>query len=532
MKRILLSVLVVFRFFSCLHAQEVYVHITNKEIYAFLDEMANIKIIELNSAVKPYSRMFIAKKLEEISQNSDKLNKRQSDELAFYLKDFNKELQPDKHFKKRFDAFYYKDSLFTFSINPILGGQYWSNNNGTDYHRWWGAEVFSYVGTHVGIYASLRDNHEDKKLSAPDYLNTRQGGVYKEGNDYSEMRGGIVLSWKWGSFGLVKDHLEWGTNYHYPSIFSAKPPSIAQIKLNLKPVKWLEFNYYHGWLVSDVVDSSRSYTVYNSYGPTYRIVYRNKYIAANMYTFKPMKNFYASIGNSIVYSDMNVHPAYLIPFLLFKSVDHTLNNTTNDAGQNSQFYIDVSSRQIRHLHLYGTLFFDDVSISRWTDNGHLDYYSFNGGFQLSNLIRNVFLTAEYFQSYPLVYKHYIPATNFESNNYNMGHYMQDNSRAVYLELALRPLRGLNVKLSYNFAEHGPDYDSLGTDRVEVTQLFLKSVEWKDITYGISANYQILNDIYVFGEVYYNQITGDMQKYTAPFYYGNTTTWSVGVNYGF
>jgi hypothetical protein len=184
------------------------------------------------------------------------------------------------------------------------------------------------------------------------------------------------------------------------------------------------------------------------------------------------------------------------------------------------------------LHLYATLFFDDVSIARLKENGHLDYYSFNGGFQLSNLIRNTFFTAEYFQSYPLVYKHNIPTTTYESNNYNFGHYMQDNSRAVYFELALKPLRGLNVKLSYNFAEHGPDYDSLGTDRIEVVHLFLKSVEWKDITYGLTTSYQILNDIYIFGDITYNHITGDMTKYTAPFYYGNTTTWSVGINYGF
>ncbi len=514
-----------------LYSQVVYEHISNKEIYSFLDEMANCKIIELNSAIKPYSRIFIAEKLQEISEKMDQLNKRQQDELQFYLKDFNKELKPDKHFKKRFDLFYYKDSLFTFSLNPILGIQYWNNSNGSDYHTWNGAEAFSYVGKHVGIYANLRDNHEEKELSGPKYLNTNPAAVYKNGQDYSEMRGGIVLSWKWGSFGLVKDHMEWGNYYHYPSIISAKPPSIAQIKLNLKPVKWLEFNYFHGWLVSNVVDSSRSYTVINSYGTNYRIVYRNKYMAANMYTIKPFPNFFASVGNSIIYSD-NIQPAYLIPFLLFKSVDHTLNNATNNAGQNSQFYFDISSRQIRNLHLYATVFFDDISISRLKENGHLDYYSLNGGFQLSNLIKNVFITAEYFQSYPLVYKHYIPTTTYESNDYNFGYYLQDNSRAYYVELGLRPLRGLNVKLFYNYAEHGPDYDSLGTDRTEVVLLFLKSIQWKDITYGFSASYQIINDVYVFGDITYNRITGDMEKYTPPFYYGTTTTFSVGLNYGF
>ncbi|MEZ5084154.1 MAG: hypothetical protein R2750_12015 [Bacteroidales bacterium] len=75
----------------------------------------------------------------------------------------------------------------------------------------------------------------------------------------------------------------------------------------MKPAKWFEFNYYHGWLVSMVVDSS--ITDYSTDPP--REVYRPKYIAANMFTFIPSKKLNLSIGNSIIYSDMGVQPAYL-----------------------------------------------------------------------------------------------------------------------------------------------------------------------------------------------------------------------------
>ncbi len=495
--------------------------------------MANIKIIGLNSVVKPYSRMFIAEKLKDISAHVDQLNRRQQQELKFYLKDFNKELMPDKNFDKRFDLFYYKDSLFTFSVNPILGVQFWSNENGTNYHRWNGAEVFSYVGKHFGVYASLRDNHEKKQLSDPNYLTTRPGAKYKSGNDFSEMRGGLTWSWKWGSFGLVKDHFEWGNFYRYPSIMSAKPPSITHLTLNLKPVKWFEFNYIHGWLVSGVVDSTLSYSFTNSYGTRTRIVYRNKYIAANMFTFKPFRNFYASVGNSIIYSDMNVHPAYLIPFFLYKSVDHTLNqNGSNEGGENSQFYLDFSSRQIKHLHLFATLFFDDVSISRLKENHHLDYYSLKAGFQVADLVPNLFLTMSYFQSYPLVYKHDMPTTTYESNFYNLGYYLQDNSREIYLDLIYRPVRGLNIKLYFDFAQHGPDHTSLGTNRLDVVSMFLDKVDWQNQTIGFNASYQVINDVYLFTEITHSNITGDVQKYTPPMYYGKTTTLSVGANYGF
>ena len=266
------------------YSQEVYYHLTNTSVYSFIDELANQKIIDVNSIVKPYSRIFIATKLSEANNRREELNPRQQKDLDFFLRDFNKELKPNKDFKKRLDIFYFKDSLFTFSLNPILGIQYWTNDNGSAYHRWNGAEAFAYIGKHVGLYASLRDNHEDKKISEFNQISQRFGANYKAQYDYSEMRGGITVSWKWGSFGLIKDHFSWGNNYKGANILSGRAPSVSQIKLHLEPAKWFEFTYTHGWLVSEVVDSSRSFYYSTPGGDKYRSIYHDKYFAANIFT--------------------------------------------------------------------------------------------------------------------------------------------------------------------------------------------------------------------------------------------------------
>ena len=93
-------------------AQTVYYHVANTGLYSFLDEMAAGQLIEVNAAVKPYSRMFIARRLDELSRQRERLNPRQQKELDFYLKDFNKELKPDKQFDRRFDVFYFRDDNF------------------------------------------------------------------------------------------------------------------------------------------------------------------------------------------------------------------------------------------------------------------------------------------------------------------------------------------------------------------------------------------------------------------------------------
>ena len=143
---------------------------------------------------------------------------------------------------------------------------------------------------------------------------------------------------------------------------------------------------------------------------------------------------------------------------------------------------------------------------------------------------NLFFSAEFLRTNPLVYKHNMPTTTFESNLYNLGHYLQDNSRNYYLDLAYRPLRGLKLELFYNFAQHGPDHDSLGTYRVGIP--FMERVEWEQRQFGFRADYQPFNDVFVFLEVIRSQTTGDQEIYTAPVFRNNITILSIGANVGF
>ncbi len=527
--------------FTQLKAQEVYHHSSNQSIYEFLDEFANLGVIDLNTTVKPYSRVFIAGKLNEISESDYNLNKRQQAELNFYLKDFQKELVPaysrkNKSFDKRFDVLFYKDTLFTLSVNAVLGIDYFVNDSASFYHRWNGAEAFAYVGDHWGFYASLRDNHESKILLNEEFLSQRTGANYKyvdDGGDYSEMRGGLTYSWNWGSFGVVKDHFQWGNNYHGANIFSGRTPSFAHIKLNIKPVDWFEFNWVHGWLVSEVIDSASSMTFTNAYGTDQRDMMFDKYLAANLFTFKPFKDFYISAGNSVIYSSDGPQLQYLIPVMFYKSVDHTYNATDKagrNVGQNSQMFFDISSRNIKKVHLSASLFIDELSTSRFFNDSVWNFWSIKTSMRISNLIPNTFITAEYTKSMPLTYKHNIPTTTFESNGYNLGNYLMDNAQEIYFSVLVKPFRTLSLKISYLYAQKGKDYDDLGGSRLG--NPFMDTVEWENQSIAFNANYQIINDGYVFARFIHSNISGDQDKYTSPVFHGKQNTISFGMNFGF
>jgi len=518
-------------------SQEVPQSVNNKGIYEFLDELANNHIITINSVVKPYSRLFISQRLKEAEGKKDQLNTRQQKELDFYLMDFGKELNKEwlkgttaqrrNGFHKRRDLFYYQDSLFSLTVNPILGGEIFTNSSGKATYTYNGAEARGYIQK-WGFYASLRDNHERPLLGLPQYLTQRVNGHMKSTTDWSEMMGGVTYSWKWGNAGLVKDNMQWGNNYNGANIFGGNNPTFVQLRLHISPVKWFDFNYFHGWLNSMVVDSANSYWVTNSYGTDYRKVYHKKFIAANMFTFTPIKNLNVSAGNSIVYSYENVHPAYLIPVLFYKSVDHSLSSGIDN--MNSQMFFDISSRQIKNLHLYATMFIDELSVSRFTKKDQWNFFSYKTGFRLADFpVSNLSFTTEFTYTYPLAFQHDVPTLTFQNAGYNLGYYLKDNSREWYIALDYHPVRTLDINLYFLDAIRGPDYTELGVNRVGNPPLV--SVQWHNTSYGLKASYQVINDLYTWFSLSLGHITGDA-RWSPEYFYGWKNTVNLGATVGF
>lgn len=542
MKKGLLLFLLYAFFPPFLFAQEINKHISYTSIYDYLDELANTHLIELNSAVKPYSRKFIGDKLREAEKQPEKLTKRQQKDLAFFLKDYNKEVVPDKNFKRRLDLFYYRDSLFSLTINPILGYSQSTNQNGNASHRWNGGELWGNVGGRFGFYFSLRDNGINNVLSAPGYLTQLPGGNYKpyQGTnhvrtDFDEARGGMSYGWKWGSVSLLKDNFTWGNNYNGANIFSGRQPSFAYLQFKMKPVKWFEFTYIHGSLVSQVLDSTR---IYGS-GSSLRKNFIPKYVAASIASFMPAKFLWISLGNSIVYADKYIQPIYLIPFMFYPSADHTMNGAgSNSLGENSQMFLDLSLRCIPKTHLYSTLFIDEVNVGKmFTPSKQTNLFSFKAGIRFTNLlVKNTSLTFEYTRTNPWVYVHPIATTAFSSNNYNMGHYLGQNSEELYAGLKVKPARGLVFDLGYSVAYKGEVQDFVQVNGVNAGVAgakFLTSYYWSQRSLLAKVQYEIINDVFVFGSVLVSKVDGLLAtQYTAPFYQGNTNTITVGINAGF
>jgi hypothetical protein len=571
MKKVILSLFFSFSILG-VFSQDISEHISYTRIYDYLDELAGDGFFELNSAVKPYSRTFITEKLLQAQSQSEKLNKRQRDELRFFLNEFALEQNklPDSHLNLWNNnlskaaliepAFHYRDTVFRASFIPLLGMQITHNANGTIYKRWVGAEFQATMGKHLSVYGSLRDiSFQGDTLASPRFLNDYPGCEYKEsssGGDYSDSRGGINYAWNWGSIGLVKDNVEWGDNYHGSNILSGRAPSFPMLTLHLKPAKWFEMQYFHGWLVSNVIDSTRYY-VDNENVKHYRMA--NKFIAANLFTFTPVRNLNLSLGNSIIYAESTIQAAYLIPIAFYKSMDHTMTKGLGLENQNSQVFFNFSSRNIKHLHLFTTVYLDEVEFSRFLpDSKEKNMISYKVGANLSNFpVQNLSFVGEFTRTNILCYKHSIPVLTWASNGYNLGSYLGDNSQEIYLATRYKPLRGLDLSLSCVDAKHGNEYiylrrNAAGADAVKkiISQPSLGDITWSNKTVAFNAQYEVFNNAYAIINVAYSDIRGYnltstsidgevretaqgyLDMFTPSYLQGKNTTVTVGFSLGF
>jgi hypothetical protein len=179
---------------------------------------------------------------------------------------------------------------------------------------------------------------------------------------------------------------------------------------------------------------------------------------------------------------------------------------------------------------------DEVNVGKMFDKkNQTNLMSFKAGFRITNLIKNTAFTVEYTRTNPWVYVHPISTTTFASNNYNMGHYLGQNAQEIYVAFKIKPIRGMAIDLSYTQAIKGPVREFTQTNGVNnvAGTPFMENILWMNNTTSIKAYYEIINDVFVFAEGSYSDVSGLMTtNYTPEFYKGKTKTISLGMNIGF
>ena len=529
-------------------AQTVYQPVTS-DIYNLLERLYIKGVIEYHSEIKPIPRKEIAGYLIQASSQKQKLSELDLKEVEFYKKDFADEISfisdsirlnlPRTEFftfgeNERFRLFNYRDSIFTFNLDPILGIQYGNEWNSGYSQRWNGLEFFGYVSDNWGYSLDFRDNLEqgdnidDKKINVP------AAGINISKNtdnsiQYSVVNAQINYGWNTGNLSFGKYAVNIGNGRGGQIINSSKAPTYPLLRLDFRPVSWLNFIYFHGFLKSDIPDSS-TYR-YTSVDGRESISDIPKFIASHMLSFYIADDLTLSIGESIIYSG-SVEPIYLIPVMFFRLADHYLSSEGSNSGDNAQLFADASYRiSPINSKVYGSVFIDELSIEKVVEGENLSSIGYTAGTEFSDLmIPNSSFVIEYTRIQPFVYTNSNDAQTYKSHNYQLGHWIGSNSDMIYLSFRQNILRGLSVKLSGWYFRKGQT--ELPEQQYQLPYpSTLYGARRTDKKISLEVTWQPVHNAFVRGYYSYSNITDEEVGRTPEFMLGTFNNFGLSLFYG-
>lgn len=521
----------------------------NSDVYNFLERLSIKGIIEYHSEIKPIPRKEIANFLLKAQSNQNKLTDIDRKEIEFYLKEFADEVSlidegviqklPRTEFftsgeNERFRLFNYRDSTFSFNLDPILGIKYGNEWNSAYSHRWNGLEMFGYISNSWGYSLDFRDNLEQTDNLDETKSNVPNTGIViskkaENSIQYSSVNGQLNYGWSTGNLSFGKYAINIGNGRAGQIINSSKAPSYPLLRLDFRPVSWLNFIYFHGFLKSNIPDSS-TYR-YTSVDGRKSLTDIPKYIASHMLSFYIAEQLSLSIGESIVYSE-RIEPIYLIPVMFFRLADHYLSDEGSNTGDNAQLFA-VASYRIAPIKskVYGSVFIDELSIEKVLEGENLSSIGYTIGTEVSDfIIPNSGFVLEYTRIQPFVYTNSNNAETYKSSDYQLGHWIGSNSDMIYFAYKQNVIRGLWFKLSGWYFRKGQT--ELPEEQYQLPYpATLFGARRSDGRISLEVSWQPIHNLFAKGYYNYSNISDEEEGRTPEFMIGTFNNFGLAVYYG-
>ncbi|MEI8109550.1 MAG: hypothetical protein WCH59_01060 [Chitinophagia bacterium] len=496
----------------------------NKEIYSYLDRMAQKGLLQFNDLIKPLSRQYLGACLDSLSHQLNQLTTIEKKEWAFYMREYGLEVDTLKktdakeiigYFQKdpykRWRPFYANSKDAYIRAEPIFTATQYSGSNSNYLQSSSGVHVWAYGGKKWGFQFSYHDITEaGSGLDSTRLYSPETGFVLKQtGNrrsqNFTRFRGSVSYTFKNGSASIGIDQMTWGYGQAGKIVLSDKAPANPYLRLDYRPFSWLSFHYANCWLNSNLIDSLSTYGTGNTVYGGERIRYIPKFMATHSLSIQINRKLSFTAGESIVYSDQ-LDVGYLIPVNFFKVYDNIVNNGNILAGSNGQLFFQLSSRnQLPKTHLYTSLFIDEIRTSTMFDKSKSrNQLGYTLGASVTDLLLPYLtFSLEYTRVNPFVYKNLIAAQTYSSYGYGLGDWMGNNFDRVFASIRYTPMPRLKCLVSYQSIRKG----GAGTVEQQYFQqpqpAFLFNPLFNRKELQIRCSYELINNLHVVGN--YTQI---------------------------
>ncbi len=477
-------------------------------VYKFLDRMeARQFISDYRDEVKPLTRQSIASFLIQMDSLVNKMTEIEREQLAFYKEEFFQELQSlnyDLLLDERWHLYQYSSEGIRMNLDAVGGWGYRNYPNNTfARYRHNGLQLYGYGADNIGGYFYFRDNRDDgtylddkRELSsdpAQVVLNPKPNFI-----EYNIGDAQLTYKYSFVTFSIEKLHNVWGNGENGNLIFSTKSPSYPQIKLRADLGKDITFTYIHAWLMSDVIDSLQSYTLYgfqpNPSDPAnpynlFRPIYRKKYVVAHMFEFTPFNGVDIAVGESEVYGNRSPELLYLIPIVFFKAAEHWMNDSDN-----SQVFASVDCNFIQNYNFYASVFIDELRLETMFDSqknhNQLGFTTGLTGYDF--FLDNSKFNIEYTRINPWAYNHKYPEVTYQNHSVDMGHWIGQNADLFTLSFNFTPIFNLDCGIKFQSLRKGWK-DSTYKEYQDPPPEFLYNPLTKQQSLGFSMRYEFLRN---------------------------------------
>lgn len=518
-KFLMLAIIACITAFTNLQAQTVWEN-TESPVMGYLQRMAQKGKVHFQDIIQPVTRKQIEIALLALENQSNQLSTIEQDELSFYLQEYRniigtdnanlKALQKDAN--KRLRGLYLHQKDFSFNVDPMgsliritsQGNSFTQMSHGLSF--WGQAKQFAFQ-FYYRDYTEHGKGMDLYRASSPEKSIIKLYNPTATTQNFSEVRGSVSYSWNKGSISLGKDHLNWGYGENGKIVLDNKVSSYPLIRFDYQPTKWMQFNYTHAWLNSNIIDSNASYTAGSGSGEL-RLQYVPKYMASHSLVFTPIKGLNIAIGETVVYSD-KTDIGFFIPVNFFKVYDNNRSNYNINAGSNGQLFIQASSRnQIKNTHLYGSMFIDEIRVAtifnKTKSRNQLGYTL--GGSVTDVLVPYLTLGTEYTRVNPFVYTNLVAAQSYSQYDRVMGDWMGSNFDRFIVFAKYNPIPKLNLYARFQNIRKGGSGTIAEQYLAEPQPPFLFDLQTKRKDWFLQFKYEWINNFYFLGSFESTQYT--------------------------
>jgi len=533
---------------SMLSAQSVFEPV-NSDIYNFLKTLSVKGIIAFDYEIKPLPRIEIANKLLDADKKNVQMTGIEKELLSFYLQDFkheinliennfNSDIKPEfiiTEKDRRIRLFEYAGKDFSFLADPMLSLSSQSIAGENLFVRRNGFSFYGYALDNWAYSLNFYDNEESgNNLDITKDLTPERGTsvtkIKENAFEYDFVNASVAYYWSDGSISLGKEYFNIGSGITGDVILNDKAPSFPFIRLDYKPVDWLRFFYFHGFLVSNVPDSS-TYR-YSQVDDRNSISDVPKFMAFHTLSFYPSDNFSFTLGESIVYSE-NLQPIYLIPVMFFRVADHYLSRDNSSASGNAQLFADASYTNVSiQTKFYGSLFIDELSVNSIFEGGNLSALGYTLGIETADLlIKNSSIGIEYTRVNPFVYMNSVDAQTYSNDSYSLGHWIGSNGDIISFVYKQYLIRSLKFTLNTWYFRKGKN--ELPDEQYSSPYPEFLYGE-KRYEYGIDLRLKFRPWHPVVAEAYYSfmRITDELEGRTLDYKLSDNHYFGITISYGF